>query len=168
MLFMGEEWGAATPWMYFSDHTDPAIADAVRRGRRAEFAAHGWGLDEVPDPQAEDTFERSRLDWDELARPPHAGLLAWYRALIRLRREQPDLRNPRLDLVRVDHDAAARTVIVHRGSYVVVVNLASHSHTLAVPAGLRIALASDPAATTLDDSRVTLAGATAAVLGPAG
>ena len=52
MLFMGEEWGASTPWMYFTDHTDPAIADAVRQGRREEFGGHGWALDDVPDPQA--------------------------------------------------------------------------------------------------------------------
>jgi maltooligosyltrehalose trehalohydrolase len=168
MLFMGEEWGASTPWMYFTDHTDPAIADAVRRGRRAEFAAHGWRLDDVPDPQAEDTFERSRLDWGELAHPPHGGLLEWYRALIRLRREQPDLRDARLDLVRVARDAAAQTVIVHRGAHVVVVNLGPQSQTLEVPAGLRVALASDPRATTLAGAHVTLAAETAAVLGPAG
>ena len=52
MLFMGEEWGAATPWQYFTDHTEPAIAAAVRRGRRDEFAEHGWDRSDVPDPQS--------------------------------------------------------------------------------------------------------------------
>ena len=67
MLFMGEEWGASTPWQYFTDHTDPALGAAVQRGPRDEFAAHGWDRDDVPDPQADETFERSRLDWDEPA-----------------------------------------------------------------------------------------------------
>ena len=62
MLFMGEEWGASTPWQYFTDHTDPGIAEAVRRGRRDEFAAHGWDREQVPDPQADRTAERSRLN----------------------------------------------------------------------------------------------------------
>ena len=56
MLFMGEEWGAGTPWQYFTDHTDPALASAVADGRRAEFAAHGWGTTDIPDPQDEATF----------------------------------------------------------------------------------------------------------------
>jgi maltooligosyltrehalose trehalohydrolase len=168
MLFMGEEWGASTPWMYFTDHTDPAIAEAVRNGRRAEFGAHGWNLEDVPDPQAEETFERSRLAWDELARPPHVELLAWYRALIRLRREQPDLRDGRLDRVHVEHDETASTVLMRRGAHLVAVNLAGEPRTLAISPGLRIALAWGPAGAALDGSRLTLAAESAAVLGPSG
>ena len=167
MLFMGEEWGASTPWMYFTDHTDPAIAAAVRTGRRAEFAAHGWALDEVPDPQASGTFDRSHLDWDELARPRHAELLEWYRALIRLRREQPDLSDPRLDRVRVVHDQDARTITVHRGAHVVVANLAAEPRTLDVAPGLRVVLAPDADGVQLVGKLVTLAAETCAVLGPA-
>ncbi|HUR75630.1 MAG TPA: malto-oligosyltrehalose trehalohydrolase, partial [Sporichthya sp.] len=51
MVFMGEEWAASTPWQYFTDHQEPELADAVREGRRNEFAEHGWSADEVPDPQ---------------------------------------------------------------------------------------------------------------------
>ena len=51
MLFMGEEWGASTPWRFFTDFDEPALAEAVRTGRRREFAAHGWNADEIPDPQ---------------------------------------------------------------------------------------------------------------------
>ncbi|MEV5906648.1 malto-oligosyltrehalose trehalohydrolase, partial [Streptomyces sp. NPDC052127] len=58
MLFMGEEWAAGTPWQYFTDHTDPELAEAVRRGRRREFAAHGWAEEDVPDPQDPATRER--------------------------------------------------------------------------------------------------------------
>lgn len=125
MLFMGEEWGASTRWQYFTDHTEPNIARAVRRGRRDEFAEHGWDRDEVPDPQSARTAERSRLDWDELRHEPHAQLFWWYRDLLRLRRERGDLRDPRLDRVQVDHDPGRRTVVVHRGQHLVAVNLAA-------------------------------------------
>jgi len=87
MLFMGEEWGASTPWQYFTDHRDAGLADAVRKGRREEFKAFGW--DEVPDPQDPETFRRSKLRWDEVSEPAHADLLDWHRALIALRREVP-------------------------------------------------------------------------------
>ncbi len=52
MVFMGEEWGASTPWQFFTDFDEPALAQAVRVGRREEFAEHGWDAEEVPDPQA--------------------------------------------------------------------------------------------------------------------
>jgi maltooligosyltrehalose trehalohydrolase len=123
MLFMGEEWGASTPWQYFTDHTDHSVAAAVRTGRRDEFASHGWLRSDVPDPQDRSTFERSKLDWTELDREPHARLRQWYADLIRVRRERPDLGDPRLDRVRVVEDADARTVTVHRNEDIVVVNL---------------------------------------------
>jgi maltooligosyltrehalose trehalohydrolase len=165
MLFMGEEWGASTPWMYFTDHTDPAIAEAVRRGRREEFAGHGWNLTEVPDPEAVETFERSRLDWDEVAGEPHARLLAWYRDLIRVRRERPDLRDPRLDHVHVDDDHEAGTVVVHRGDHLVVANLASEPRTVRPGGGdLRLVLAWNPHDAVTDGSDVVLAAQSAAVV----
>ncbi|MDT3396439.1 malto-oligosyltrehalose trehalohydrolase [Streptomyces sp. B1866] len=94
MLFMGEEWGARTPWQYFTDHQDPELAEAVRAGRRREFAAHGWPAGDVPDPQDPATRLRSCLDWAEPEREPHAALLAWYRRLIALRRAEPALTDP--------------------------------------------------------------------------
>ncbi|MFJ5122028.1 malto-oligosyltrehalose trehalohydrolase [Kitasatospora sp. NPDC088548] len=123
MLFMGEEWGATTPWQYFTDHTDPDLAEAVRQGRRREFTEHGWQAGEVPDPQEPATVLRSVLDWTEPRRAPHAGLLAWYRTLIRLRRARPELSDPDLAAVRVEYDEAARWLVVHRGPYRVAVNL---------------------------------------------
>lgn len=123
MLFMGEEWGAATPWQYFTDHTDPGLAEAVRQGRRREFAEHGWSAGAVPDPQEPATVLRSVLDWTEPRRAPHAELLAWYRTLIRLRRELPELSDPDLGAVRVDFDEAAGRLVVHRGPYRIAVNL---------------------------------------------
>ena len=121
MLFMGEEWGASTPWQYFTDYAEPALADAVRQGRRAEFEGHGWTADQVPDPQSPRTFERSQLAWEEATAQPHAALLRWYSELIRLRRERADLGDPRLDRVRVEHDEDRQTVVVYRGADVVAV-----------------------------------------------
>ncbi|WP_267882307.1 malto-oligosyltrehalose trehalohydrolase [Streptomyces sp. NRRL B-24484] len=123
MLFMGEEWGASTPWQYFTDHTDPDLAEAVRQGRRREFAAHGWQPEDVPDPQARSTVLGSTLTWAERVQEPHAGLLDWYRRLIRLRRTHPELTDPDLGAVRVEHDAADQWLVVHRGPFRVVVHL---------------------------------------------
>jgi maltooligosyltrehalose trehalohydrolase len=87
LLFQGEEWAASSPFPYFADHDDPRLADAVRRGRRAEFAALGWSEADVLDPEARSTFERAKLDWEEVEREPHASTLSFYRELLALRRE---------------------------------------------------------------------------------
>ncbi|MCX4844417.1 malto-oligosyltrehalose trehalohydrolase [Streptomyces sp. NBC_00893] len=123
MLFMGEEWGARTPWQFFTDHTDPELAEAVRNGRRREFAAHGWAADDIPDPQDPATRDRSCLDWNELSREPHARLHAWHRELIALRRALPDLSDPDLASVRTAHDEQARWLAYRRGDLRIAVNL---------------------------------------------
>jgi maltooligosyltrehalose trehalohydrolase len=123
LLFQGEEWGASSPFLYFTDHADPALAEAVRAGRRRELAAFGWRSGDVPDPQAPETFECSRLDWEERAREPHAGLLEWYRRLIRLRRERPELCDGRLDRARVGFDERERWMWVTRGRVTIACNL---------------------------------------------
>jgi len=90
LLFMGEEHGEQAPFPYFTSHQDPGLAEAVRRGRSEEFAAFRW-QGEPPDPQSEKTFAGARLHWDARSQAPHAGVLAWYRELLRLRRELPAL-----------------------------------------------------------------------------
>ena len=115
MLFMGEEWGASTPFLYFTDHGDPALAEAVTDGRRGEFAAFGWRAADVPDPQAVETFTRSRLDWDEPSREPHASLLSWHRALIRLRRAHPALSDGRMERVQASADDGLGWLLLRRG-----------------------------------------------------
>ncbi len=85
LLFQGEEWGASTPFRFFADFDDEALGEAVRTGRRREFAAFGWRPEDVPDPLDAETFEASHLDRDEIAREPHASLLEWHRQLIRVR-----------------------------------------------------------------------------------
>jgi maltooligosyltrehalose trehalohydrolase len=90
LLFMGEEYGETAPFPYFTSHTDPDLAEAVRRGRGEEFAAFRW-QGEPPDPQAEETLRSAVLLWDARSEGEHAGVLAWYRELLRLRRELPAL-----------------------------------------------------------------------------
>ena len=156
LLFQGEEWGASTPFQYFTSHADPELGRVVSEGRRAEFASFGW--DEkgagkaggVPDPQDTATFERSRLDWSERDVERHATLLDWYRTLIALRRRVPALTDPRLDRTRTDCDPAAGWLVVRRGTVAVAVNLGPGDWTY--PAG--------PAADLLaaSDARVTRTG----------
>ena len=130
MLFQGEEWGASTPFLYFSGHPEPELGRAVSEGRKREFSSFGWNADEIPDPQTLETFARSKLDWGELARDPHADLLRWHRELIRLRRESPELTDGRLDQVVVEFDEDARWLTMSRGAIVVAVNLAPESRTV--------------------------------------
>jgi maltooligosyltrehalose trehalohydrolase len=92
LLFMGQEWNASTPFLYFTDHHEE-LGRLVTEGRRKEFAGFArFAGDAVPDPQAVETFERSRLDWSEAERPPHARVRELYRELLRLRASEPTLR----------------------------------------------------------------------------
>ena len=122
-LFQGEEWGATSPFLYFTDHDDPELARNVTEGRRREFAAFGWNPEEIPDPQAVETFERSKLKWSEHEAEPHAGLLAWHRRLIELRQKIPSLSDGRLDKVGVSFDENGKWLVVKRGPVVVACNL---------------------------------------------
>jgi maltooligosyltrehalose trehalohydrolase len=164
MLFMGEEWGASTPWQYFTDHTDPALARAVADGRRTEFAAHGWDAADIPDPQDEATFLRSKLDWSEPGRLPHRELLGWYRELIALRRARPELTDPRLDATRADYDEAARWLLVCRGPLRIAANLAPDSRRLPLGAAGRALLAASAPGVTIDRDSVTMPGSSFAVI----
>jgi maltooligosyltrehalose trehalohydrolase len=110
LLFMGEEHGETDPFLYFVSHSDPALIEAVRKGRQEEFASFGW-KGEIPDPQAEETFEASRPRWDRAESEEGARMVALYRELIRLRRTEPALR-PGAAAVRVRNDEAAGWVAV--------------------------------------------------------
>jgi maltooligosyltrehalose trehalohydrolase len=145
MLFQGEEWGATSPFLYFTDHEDPELGRSVTEGRQREFTVFGWNPQEIPDPQAVETFERSKLNWSERDEEPHAGLWEWHRRLIELRREIPALSNGRLNQVRVRFDASAKWFVVKRGAVVIACNLSQRKQR--VPAeiepGSRLLLASD-------------------------
>ncbi len=92
MLFMGQEWNASTPFQFFTDQPEE-LGRAVTEGRRKEFEYFAkFSAEELPDPQAVETFERSKLEESQRERAPHAGVYALYRELLRLRREDPRLR----------------------------------------------------------------------------
>ncbi|WP_086842987.1 malto-oligosyltrehalose trehalohydrolase [Amycolatopsis kentuckyensis] len=122
MVFMGEEWAASTPWQFFASFPDPELAEAVRTGRRREFSRHGWGESDVPDPMDPATVERSRLDWTEVERPGHREMLELYRALIRLRRERPELADPWVAGLRIDSAPDGSWLVLHRGTLRLAVN----------------------------------------------
>ena len=154
MLFMGEEWAASSPWQYFTDHDDPELGEAVRTGRRNEFKEFGWQPEHVPDPQDPQTFERSKLDWAELDKAPHAEALAWHRALIALRRAEPDLVT---GATSVTFDETARWLVVRRESLAVACNLGTGAQSVPLPApGAAVLLASAPDSVTLSAASVEL------------
>jgi maltooligosyltrehalose trehalohydrolase len=108
LLFMGEEYNEPAPFQYFVSHSDRDLVAAVRKGRREEFESFGWAA-EVPDPQAEATFERSRIHYELLNSGDHAALRGMYRELLAIRRAEPALR-PGAARVTVRSDAEARWV----------------------------------------------------------
>lgn len=140
MLFMGEEWASSSPFQFFTSHPEPELARATAEGRKAEFAAHGWDADEIPDPQDPETFQRSKLVWDEVRTGDHGRLLELYRALITLRRDEPDLADPWLDHMTIEYDEEQRWIVLHRGAFAIACNLGEGSVT--VPAGGQVVLAS--------------------------
>jgi maltooligosyltrehalose trehalohydrolase len=163
LLFQGEEWGASTPFLYFTDHRDPELAEAVRQGRAREFGAQGFGAGEVPDPQAEETFSLSKLKWAERSEPAHAGLLAFYKKLIRLRREHPSLAGARRERASVSVDEAKRILVIARDRVRVACNFSPAAVTLALGAPGRVLLSSSEA-NDLDGTTLKLCGESVVVL----
>lgn len=161
MLFMGEEWAASTPWQFFTSHPEHDLGVATAKGRIEEFAKLGWDESTVPDPQDPETFERSKLDWSELDGGRHAVVLDAYRRLAALRRAEPDLTDPRFDRTRVEHDADARWLVLHRGALRVVVNFADEEVALDGPA-TEVLFTSDD--TVVPGERLTLPGHSVAVV----
>jgi maltooligosyltrehalose trehalohydrolase len=92
LLFMGEEYAETAPFQFFTSHSDPELIEAVRRGRREEFAAFAW-ITEPPDPQSESTFLRSKLNHDLIRREPHRTIRSLYRELLGFRRRHLPLEN---------------------------------------------------------------------------
>jgi maltooligosyltrehalose trehalohydrolase len=139
MLFMGEEWGASSPFQFFSSHPEPELARATAEGRKAEFAEHGWDADDIPDPQDPQTFQRSKLDWDEVNSGEHARLHRWYRDLIALRHSEPDLADPWLDHLILDYDEGQRWIVLRRNQVAIACNLGGEPVTVPVSGELLLA-----------------------------
>ena len=123
MLFMGEEWGATTPWQFFTSHPEHDLGEATAKGRIEEFAKMGWDPAVVPDPQDPETFQRSKLDWAEPEQGHHAALLDLHTRLIVLRRRLSDLTDPRFPTTSAVADDDAKVLVLQRGGVTVAVNL---------------------------------------------
>ena len=163
MLFMGEEWAASTPWPFFTSHPEPELAEVTATGRIKEFANHGWDIGEVVNPQDPAAFMGAKLRWSERDEPEHADMLALYRRLLRLRREHPDLADPRLSLVTVDFDEDAQWVIVHRGAFRVLANLADQAQLLPCASG-DVLFSTEPGLYA-DGRQITLPARSACIIG---
>ncbi|MGE5218777.1 MAG: malto-oligosyltrehalose trehalohydrolase [Chloroflexota bacterium] len=140
LLFMGEEYGETAPFPYFVSHSDPGLIEAVRRGRRAEFASFEW-QGEVPDPQDEATFLSAKLSHNLANRGEHKILLEFYRELIRLRKTMPALAALSKQNMEITAHEKERVLMLRRwsgaDSVIVVANLAASEADagIAAPAG---------------------------------
>jgi maltooligosyltrehalose trehalohydrolase len=135
LLFMGEEYGETAPFLYFVSHSDPDLIRAVQEGRKEEFAAFGW-REEPPDPQAEETFERSRLRQDLMKEGRHAEIYSFYKELIRLRKTVPALARPSKLDVEVTALEGDEVILVRRGGEVVIAfNFAREARKVPPPEG---------------------------------
>lgn len=140
LLFMGEEYGEPSPFHYFVSHGDKELVEAVRRGRREEFAAFAW-KGEVPDPQAERTFQDSKLKWELRGKAPHRVLLEFYAELLRLRRGVPALARPAKDCTDVVAFEAENGLVVRRWAEAGQVLAAFHFGEKSVRIGMPVAAA---------------------------
>jgi maltooligosyltrehalose trehalohydrolase len=157
MLFMGEEYGEKAPFQYFTSHSDEALIEAVRKGRLEEFDDFVWSGD-PPDPHAEETFQRSKLDWSSLERAKHASVRRWYKALLLLRRAHPALRSLDLDSLEAIADDAKNVLLVRRWSgaqqALVAFNFSDETQSVDAPFGeWRVLLDTNAK---IDDGLVTL------------
>jgi maltooligosyltrehalose trehalohydrolase len=142
MLFQGEEWAASSPFQYFADHDDKEMARQVSQERMREFAAFGWTPESIPDPEKRETFERSKLNWDEVNQGEHAEMLAWYRELIRLRRETPSLNIGEPGQTRVFYNQPQKCLSMERGAVTVSCNLGETGRLFPVPKGAQVVMGS--------------------------
>ncbi|MCW5833877.1 MAG: malto-oligosyltrehalose trehalohydrolase [Labilithrix sp.] len=154
LIFMGQEWAASTPFLYFTAH-EGELGAAVSRGRREEFASFAAFADpalreRIPDPEAPSTFEASRLRWEEAAGADHARALDLHRAMLHLRRGDPVLSRPCGDgeLTAAEREDGVLEVVRTSGADErrLVVNFGRRAVPFTPPAGARVLLASGPRA----------------------
>ena len=167
MLFMGEEWAASTPWAFFTSHPEPDLAEATREGRIREFERMGWDRDAIADPQDENTFLRSKLDWTESAGGPRAEILELYRRLAAMRRERAEFTDPRFTRNVVSYDDDERWLVVDRSGVRIAVNLADVTRTIGLDGVAGSILLATRPGVGVDGPALTLPAHTAVVLAPA-
>lgn len=165
MIFAGEEFAASTPFQYFTHFEDKDLARLVSEGRRREFTAYGWEPDQVPDPQDEQTFLRSKLHWEEIGEGEHAEMLDWYRRLIALRHQEPPLTCGMLERDTVSYNEEQKWLRMVRGSIEVAFNAGESEVKLPLLPNTECLMVSCEAVT-LDADGVRLPAGSVAVLRP--
>jgi maltooligosyltrehalose trehalohydrolase len=143
MIFAGEEFAASTPFQYFTDVSDSKLAKGITEGRKNEFAAFGWDPARIPDPQSPGTFENSKLNWQEVETQPHYSMLEWYRKLIHIRKNIPDLRSGSLDNIEVNFDDEQKWIDIQRAKTRIIANFGDACCRLDKKNSSRIILGSD-------------------------
>ena len=140
LLFMGEEYAEDNPFLYFVSHSDKKLNNAVRRGRKHEFRSFGW-KEESPDPQSEETFERSRPDFEKSKEGRHRAMLEYYKTLISLRKNNPVLSYPDKTSCRVWREEGRLVLCMLRVKEArhifIVANLALTNNNYTIPDEIR-------------------------------
>ncbi|ADB41250.1 malto-oligosyltrehalose trehalohydrolase [Spirosoma linguale] len=138
LLFMGEEWGETSPFFYFVSHTEPELVEAVRQGRKEEFASFHSDGDDVPDPQSHETYQQAKLQWNLIGQKPHQLLLRYYQTLLALRRQLPALAHLDRTKLNVIDDLKAETLVLHRWHddqhVLCLMNFSKQPQSIALPA----------------------------------
>jgi maltooligosyltrehalose trehalohydrolase len=151
LLFMGEEWAAPEPFVYFCDF-GPELANAVREGRKREFARFKrFGVDakEPPDPTAVETFQSAKLDWNRLREPQHAAWLEHYRRLLAIRQRDivpliPNIRRGRCIKLEQNGAFAVDWAVGENSMLHLIANLGDHAVPIVVPPAGRAVYATHP------------------------
>ncbi len=125
MLFQGEEWAASSPFQYFADLSADEIREAVRVGRREEFSYLACDPGSIPDPLDEATWRKSQLQWDERGAEKHRDIFAWYKALIELRRREPELTASQRNIEDLDYREDPAWISFRRGRFRIVCNFSA-------------------------------------------
>ena len=140
MFYMGDEYGETAPFLFFEDFSDPSIIEGVRRGRREEY---DFGREVPPDPHAQSSFEASKLQWDLRERREGAAILAYFRALVALKRS--GALGPRdRAAVRVSADHARRVLRLEAPRTVTLLNFSDRPQSAAAGGAWELHLASLP------------------------
>ncbi len=142
MLWMGEEFAASSPFLYFADHEEEEMRRMVSEGRKRDFAAFGWNEDEIPDPEAPTTFTDSKLRWSEVHGGKYAEMLQWTKDLIQLRRSTVDLNDGDFGHLKVSCTEDGKGLTMVRGSVRVLMYIGEGTMRCPVHEGETLRLAS--------------------------
>jgi maltooligosyltrehalose trehalohydrolase len=156
MLFQGEEYAASTPFLYFADHEDPEMARLVSEGRKKEFAAFGWDEAQIPNPEDQDTFTKSKLNWAEAEEGLHKDMFEWTARLIHIRRNSISLNDGDRGHIKVTFDEDNKWLRMDRNLVSVFANLGRGPCLFKVGTEYELLLASIGEHTYVEDGHLTL------------